>query len=234
MKPITELEADHGQNAFDAAADQAAAIIDSEEARQTVEIDGELYFADTGEFAGVPKGGGYLPEQLQTHEDVELFMERLLHSEATAAAEEMRLNAIISNCERLLKRHKSKIDWLRRVYGPQAEAFALAALPRKSGGELKSKTWRCPYGSIAFSDEQPKLKINKDSEPLAVEFAEKSGFDDCVKIVKSFLISKLPADQEKKFLENPELATANGFEVIGQRLVPSIKTGIKNAKQSSN
>jgi hypothetical protein len=219
---------------FDAAADQAAATIETEEARATVEIDGELYFEDTGEYAGPIKGSGFLPEILESPEHVELFMERLLEAEAMTAAEELRLKAIIANADRILKRKASKVSWLRRVFGPQAEAIILASLPRKKDGELKIKTWTCPYGTIGFTAKQAALKVDKDGETKAIEYAQYNGFDACIKTEQSFLISNLPKDVKASFIEEPIAAAAHGFVVTPSHLQPKIATGIKNASKSDD
>lgn len=219
---------------FEAAADHAAATIDAEESRATVEIDGEFYYEDTGEYAGPVKGSGYLPDVLETEEHIETFMERLLEAEAMTAAEELRLKAIIANADRILKRKASKVAWLRRVYGPQAESLALAALPRKKDGELKIKTWTCLYGTIGFTSKQAALKVAKEGEDKAIEYAETNGFDGCIKTERSFLISALPKDVKASFINEPDTAAVHGFAVTPAHVKPNIQTGVKNASKSDD
>ncbi len=235
MIPGCEFSDDVNQ-LVDAIATEAESQIDKDAARETVEINGELYDAETGEFVGMVTGSGYLPHQLESLGDVETFMERLLQAEAEHEAESMRLSALIKNAESILRNKNAKVQYLRRVFGPQAEGIALANLPRMKDGKLKAKTWRCPFGSIGFMDAPRTVAVDPDNEMGAIAFAESNKFTDAVKVTKKFLISKLPAVIKNQLLDGDATTAKDaGFIIVPPTTKVKIQTGIKqNANQSND
>jgi hypothetical protein len=213
---------------YDVAADAAA---QQSFDREVVIVGDELVYADTGEFAGFVVGT-FLPDQLATQEDLEDYLERLLTEEATLVAEQVKLDAIVRNAQANINRQKSRVNWLRVRYDAQASALALTLLPRKASGELKRKTWDCAFGKISFTSTAAKLQI--ESSELAVEYAQQNGYDACVKVVTSFLISELPKDAYSDITTDATFAAKCGFKVIPTQEVMKVVTGIKKPKDETD
>jgi hypothetical protein len=173
-----------------------------------IEIDGDLFDDETGEYAG-PTGRD-LPSILESEEDLLKYMRILLDAETRAAAEEMKYKSVLENINKMVKRHKSKVTYLRAMYEGQAAKVANTLLPRDKEGNLRSKTYRCPFGTIGQRTTQPSLKI---SDMLrAVGFMHESA-PEAIKVELKVLVSAIPDEVKQKLLNSVDIAEQFGFEV---------------------
>jgi hypothetical protein len=173
-----------------------------------IEIDGDLFDDETGEYAG-PTGRD-LPSVLESEEDLLKYMRILLDAETRATAEEMKYKSVLDNINKMVKRHKSKVNYLRTMYEGQAAKVATTLLPRDKDGNLRTKTYRCPFGTIGQRTTQPSLKIV--SQDAALGFA-KMECPQAIKVQESVLVSMVPEHLKTLLLANPENAESFGFQV---------------------
>jgi len=184
-----------------------------------IEIDGDLFDDETGEYAG-PTGRD-LPAVLETEEDLLKYMRILLDSETRAMAEEAKYKTLLSNVEKMVKRHKSKVKYLRDMYEGQASKVATTLLPRDKDGNLRTKTYRCPFGTIAQRTTTPTIKVA--TSDVALAFA-KLECPQAIKVQESVLISMVPEPVKAKLLNDPTSAEAFGFTVVEGGESVTIKT----------
>lgn len=187
-------------------------------------IGDDLFDVETGEYAGpadntLPKG------PLETEEDLLAFMNRINRAESDLVAEQVRLKAVIDNCERMVELKKKRVEWLKAMYETSASSIAESLLPRKADGSYRSKTYTCPWGQLAFRDVKPKVAI--DNQQLAVAWA-KHHAPDAVKVVESVLVSKLPEDKVSEWLASEDHNTPWGFTIEPGRQSVTIKTVSSN------
>lgn len=185
-----------------------------------IEIDGDLFDDETGEYAG-PAGGGYLPAILQNEDDLLKYMRILLDAETRAMAEEAKYKTMLSNIEKMVKRHKSKVKFLRDMYEGQAANVASTLLPRDKDGNLKTKTYRCPFGTLSQRTTQPTVKVAKPE--IALEYLKRE-CPAAVKVSESVLISAIPTDLKKVLIDDSVMAEGLGFDVIPGGESVTIKT----------
>lgn len=184
-----------------------------------IEIDGDLFDDETGEYAG-PTGRD-LPSILEGEEDLLKYMRILLDAETRAAAEEMKYKSVLENINKMVKRHKSKVTYLRAMYEGQAAKVANTLLPRDKEGNLRSKTYRCPFGTIGQRTTTPTIKVMTANVALA--FA-KMECPQAVKVQESVLVSMVPDSVKAKLLSDPSSAEAFGFAVVEGGESITIKT----------
>jgi hypothetical protein len=178
-----------------------------------VEISGELYDEETGEYAGPASGwisGNETPEEL-----AHLVLRRKMDIEAQLMAERAKLEAITANVQKGIDAIQRKADWLDRQYAEQVAEYAKSQLPRKADGTYKSKTWTCPWGSVSFRTTAPKLTVVDETAALQVVQALAP---EAIKVKQSILVSLIP-DNVKA-----QLADFRGFEVTPAGESVTIKT----------
>lgn len=183
-------------------------------------IGDDLFDVETGEYAGpsdttLPKG------PLETEEDLLVFMRRINRAESDLLAEKVSLDAVISNCQKMLDLKKKRVEWLISMYQNSAAEIAESLLPRKADGSYRVKTYTCPWGQVAFREVKPKVVV--ENTALAVEWA-KVYAPDAVKIAESVLVSKLPADKVAEWLESEDNNTPWGFSIEPGRQSVTVKT----------
>ena len=98
--------------------------------------------------------------------------------------------------------------------------YAMSQLPRKADGSLRSKTWACPYGTVAFRTVAPKVAV--EAEDVALEWARKN-CPSAIKLKESILVSQLPEPIRTAMLEHPEDAKKAGFVVHEETQAVTIK-----------
>ncbi len=174
-----------------------------------VEIDGDLYDEETGEYAG-SANPGWLPSVLETEEDLLNYMHLLLDAETRLLAERKKYASVLANIETMVKRHESKVKYMRTMYEKQAGTIALSLLPRDKDGNLKTKTYRSPWGKVSARDTKPSVKVTESS--LAVDYA-KWACPEAIKTTQTVLVSAIPDDLKMRLVEEPSLAEAYGFSV---------------------
>lgn len=107
-----------------------------------VEIDGNLYDKETGEFLqSVGRKSDWLPQDAS---DYEWLGGKLAESDAEVAAIEARRKFYNDNFDAMVRDAKRKKDGLLWKFGRMIEDFAKGNLPKGK------KTWTCPTMSVAF------------------------------------------------------------------------------------
>ena len=175
-----------------------------------IEMNGELWDEETGEYAGPASGwitGEESPEDLAL-----LVMRKRMDIEASIQAEKDKLDAITNNMVKIIGKHVARLEWLERQYNAQLQDYALTQLPRKADGSLKVKTWTCPYGSVSFRTVAEKVKVVDEEETVAWLMEHNP---EAVKTKHTVLVSKLS-----------DFATihAPGIEIIPATESVTIKT----------
>lgn len=174
-----------------------------------VQIGDDLFDEETGEYAG-SANPGWLPSVLETEDDLLNYMHLLLDAETRLSAETQKYKSVLENIEKMVKRHKSKVEYMRAMYEKQAGKLAESLLPRDKEGKLRTKTYRSPWGSISLRETKPSVKVTQSG--LAVEFA-KMECPNAVKVTESVLVSMIPEDIKVQLINDPSLAEAMGFSV---------------------
>ena len=154
-----------------------------------VRVGDDLFDADTGEFAGSAVSK-WLPDALESEADLLDFMRELQDAELRFQMEKARLNTIVENTKRMVRRAESKVEWMRAKWGEQANVFSEGLLPRKADGSLKSGTYTCPYGTIRRRNVAPTVTVT-DPE-AAAQWVQHCAPEAIVRSTK-ILVSKLPA-----------------------------------------
>jgi O6-methylguanine-DNA--protein-cysteine methyltransferase len=151
-----------------------------------VEMHGELWDEETGEYAGPASGwitGEESPEDLAL-----LVMRKRMDIEANIKAEKTKMDAIIQNMTKLIGKHEARLEWLERQYNAQLQDYALSQLPRKADGTLKVKTWTCPFGSVSYRTVAERVKVVDEEETVAWLMEHNP---EAVKTKHTVLVSKL-------------------------------------------
>jgi hypothetical protein len=184
-----------------------------------IEMHGEMWDEETGEYAGPASGwitGNESPEDLAL-----LVMRKRMDIEAAIDAETAKMNAIVKNCTAIIGKQVARLDWLQKQYDAQLQDYAMSQLPRKADGTLKAKTWTCPYGTVAFRTLAPKIAV--ESEDAALVWARKN-CPSAIKLKESILVSQLPEPIKTAMLEQPDQARKAGFVVHPEAQAVTIKT----------
>ena len=175
-----------------------------------IEMHGELWDEETGEYAGPASGwitGEESPEDLAL-----LVMRKRMDIEADIQAEKAKMDAIIANMAKLIGKHQARLDWLEHRYNAQLQDYAMSQLPRKADGTLKAKTWTCPFGSVSFRTVTEKVKVVDEDE--TVEWLMHHN-PEAVKTKHTVLVSKL---------SDFALEKAPGIEIVPATESVTIKT----------
>lgn len=179
----------------------------------TVEIDGELWDDETGNYLG-PKSS-WIEGDIDSEEKALVFMRRHLELESRLLARKNELRVIQAQAERLVKDEEKRLEWWRARYGEQIAMFARTKL-------TKTKTWHSPFGSVSFRTAPAKVTVL--DEDKAIEWAEAS-CPAAVKVKRSLLVSQVPDAIKAQMLEHPDDAEAIGFGVVPADETFVIKTG---------
>jgi hypothetical protein len=175
-----------------------------------VEMHGELWDEETGEYAGPASGwitGEESPEDLAL-----LVMRKRMDIEASIQAEKDKLDAITNNMVKIIGKHMQRLEWLERQYNDKLQDYALSQLPRKTDGSLKVKTWTCPYGSVSFRTVSERVKVVDEEETVAWLMEHNP---EAVKTKHTVLVSKL---------SDHALDNAPGLDLIPATESVTIKT----------
>jgi len=159
------------------------------------DIIGDSYFEiETGEYAGPVDG--WLGEELKTEDDVLLALQRLLKYETELKAEQLATQSVIERCKTMVKDKERKVQWLQARYGAQIANFAKSQLIGKA------KTWKCPWGQVAFRNTQPSFSV-LDEEKAAYVIPLSLG---AIKIEHKIYKSKIPREVQLTLVDQyPEL-----------------------------
>lgn len=154
-----------------------------------VRVGDDLFDADTGEFAGSAVSK-WLPDALESEADLLDFMRELQDAELRLQMEKARLNTIIENTKRMVRRAESKTEWMRAKWGEQAVVFSEGLLPRKADGSIKTGTYTCPYGVIRRRNVSPTVTV---TDPEAVAQWLQHCAPEAIVHSTKILVSKLPS-----------------------------------------
>ena len=113
-----------------------------------VEVDGDLWDDETGEYAG--PSSNWVDGPADTEEKVLQVMRKHMDMVADIEAAKLKHDAIFANICAEMNRKEARLEWLKRAYGADLEAYARKVLPKDSEGNYKTKTWSCPWGKISF------------------------------------------------------------------------------------
>jgi hypothetical protein len=185
-----------------------------------IEIDGDLFDEETGEYAG-SANPGWLPSVLETEEDLLNYLHLLLDAETRLASEVAKYNTVLQNVEKMVKRHKSKVKYMRDMYERQAGKVTESLLPRDKDGNFKTKTMRCPWGTVSLRDTKPTVKVQ--DMKMAVQFA-KMECPSGIKVEEKVLVSAIPDVIKERLVSDPSLAESMGFSVSEGGQSVTVKT----------
>ena len=147
----------------------------------------------------------YVP---QTIDDVEWVLQLMQAEESEIAGLNARKTAILEMLNAEIERHEKKLNAVVKRFAADLEQFAKKELEGQ-----KSRSWKSPFGTLAFRKTPGSVK------PLegAIEWASRND-PEAVEIVPKLLVSKLKTDRDA-------LPVAY-FEVTPAGENFSIKTGI--------
>jgi len=154
------------------------------------DIIGDAYYdIETGEYAGPVDG--WLGDELKTEDDVLLVLQRLLKYETELKAEQLAMQSVVDRCKQLVKDKERKVQWFQNRYGAQIAAYAKTQLTGKA------KTWKCPWGQVAFRTSQATFSIIDDEKaalviPLGL---------DAIKTEYKIYKSKIPREVQLTLVE---------------------------------
>ncbi len=159
------------------------------------DIIGDSYYEiETGEYAGPVDG--WLGEELKTEDDVLLALQRLLKYETELKAEQLAMQSVMERYKSMVKDKERKVLWLQARYGVQIAGFAKQQLTGKS------KTWKCPWGQVAFRTSSPLFTVLNDEKAAMVIPLNL----DAVKVEHKVYKSKIPKEVQLTLVEEyPEL-----------------------------
>jgi len=154
--------------------------------------------------------------RIDCKEHMDWYLEKRLNAVAEVNAIEMSsavlaAKAVLDNATRMATRAQKRVDALDRRFSAEATEFARQNLP------TKGKTYYSPFGEVAFRAVPSKLTVADEAK--AILWAQKNGFQDCVK--STFQVSKVPKWKVS------DLGPQEGFEIVWARESVSIKTDIK-------
>jgi len=166
-------------------------------------IDGLLVDPDTGEVVGVEKPQFHVTDA----HTAEWLMERLFNIDLDISKEEKRLKALMDNAQSKINDLKRRRNGLMFKYGPELEHYALT---QAENG--KSKTWKCPFGTVSFRSVPSTYKLNDPAAGLAWA---KENWPEAVKVEETFLPSLVSREVKEQL---------TFFERIEGRQAVAIKT----------
>ena len=154
------------------------------------DIIGDAYYdIETGEYAGPIDG--WLGDELKTEDDVLLAMQRLLKYETELKAEQLAMQSVVDRCKQMVKDKERKVQWLQARYGAQIADFAKQQLTGKA------KTWKCPWGQVAFRNSQPTFTIHDEARAaMVIPIAT-----DAVQVNYKVYKSKIPKEVQLTLVE---------------------------------
>ena len=94
---------------------------------------------------------------------------------------------------------------------------------------LKTKTYRCPFGTLSQRTTQSTVKVSKPDVALAYLKRECPA---AVKVQESVLISAIPADLKKVLIDDSVMAEGLGFDVIPGGESITIKTIMESKNET--
>jgi hypothetical protein len=188
----------------------------------TVEINGDLFDEETGEYAGPAKLDLY-PTDVTDEETFLWAMRKFMEAETEVKAEELKYEAVLQNITKAIKAKKSKITWLRNRYESCVTQYVWNQLPRDAEGNLKRKSTTCPWGSVTFRSTQPRLIIQ--DEDKVVQWAERN-WPSMLKVTTTPQVSKLSKELVDELMAKRTDAEKIGFNVVDGTQVSKVSVNL--------
>lgn len=186
-----------------------------------IEEDGvvHLYHPETGEYAG-PKSK-WLTTEVTSEEDALAVLRAIADVKSRQVGVQSKYNLLVKQQERELKRLQNREAWLLQTYQNQLGRYAEGSLPRKADGSLRIKTLTTPWGDIAIRHSKAKVSVTHDEASV---FWAQVNCPSAIKVKSSVLVSLIPEELKQTMLDEPSLATINGFSVTPEETKYVIKT----------
>jgi hypothetical protein len=188
----------------------------------TVEINGDLFDEETGEYAG-PARLDVFPTEVSDEETYLWVMRKFMEAEAEVKTEELKYNAVLENVYKTIQSKKSKVNWLRNRYEALVTQYVWNQLPRDSDGNLKRKSTTCPWGTVTFRTTQPRLIIQ--DEDKVVQWAERN-WPSMLKVTTTPQVSKLSKELVDELMAKRTDAEKIGFNVLDGAQVSKVSVNL--------
>jgi hypothetical protein len=152
---------------------------------------------ETGEAIGMVCLEGF---DANTPDGAEWVMQKMAETRAKAEYWDQRPEVImarqvIANAEQLAKQELGRLRYLEWRFKPELGKYVQGLIDSKA---IKTKTWRCLYGTIARKIKPATVKVIDEEYAVA---AALQAFPDAVEVTKRFYISKLSKDERAWLLE---------------------------------
>lgn len=154
------------------------------ELQNTTVIDGFIIDIETGEVLGHEKQDFRVTDE----KSADWVLEKIMDVQCERARIAIKRKALLENLDSQDKDLQRREDWLQTRFGPDLESFA-----REQLKDAKTKTWKGTFGRLSFRTAGGGLKVADQDKALswAKGFAPHT-----IKVVESFLISQLSADEK--------------------------------------
>lgn len=173
-----------------------------------IRVGDDLIDDETGEYAGPADND--LRDSIETEDDLLWYMRRRSQYQFALEAKQKEYDAILANCQKLLKDQQARLDWLNKRYESDASALARTLLPRKANGELRTKTYQCPWGKWSYRETQNRVVIWENDK--AMEWCRKNAPEAIV--TKSTVHVSLLPDWVMSKLVGDDADGIEGFSVV--------------------
>lgn len=146
--------------------------------------------------------------EVTDEESAEWVLSKIADAEAEVLKLQAMLNSVAERLQSRMKDQQKRIEWLNARYGADIAEVAKANLPKEK------KTWKGVNGQVAFRTTNPRLDIPKENTEKALGWLKDNGITQAIKVTESILKSEIPDDKTALLMEDAELRTIAGFELI--------------------
>lgn len=190
-----------------------------------VEVAGELYDEETGEYAG-RVDNGTLPIAVETEEDLVTVSRIISEAEARVEARRLQLENVIENTRTMLKAEERKLDYLMYRYSEGLQRLAFDMLPKKADGSPKVSTYTNPFLKVSFRKVSASVKV--EDADTALTWVRRN-CPAALKVEEKVLPSKIPTDVLESMVADPEGAKVIGFNVVPEHRSVTIKSSVSRS-----
>lgn len=190
-----------------------------------VEIDGDLWDEETGEYAG-RVDNGTLPIAVETEEDLVTVSRIISEAEARVEARRLQLENVIENTRNMLKAEERKLDYLMYRYSEGLQRLAFDMLPKKADGSPKVSTYTNPFLKVSFRKVSASVKV--EDADTALTWVRRN-CPAALKVEEKVLPSKIPTDVLESMVADPEGAKVIGFNVVPEHRSVTIKSSVSRS-----
>ena len=187
-----------------------------------VEVNGELFDEETGEYAG-RVDNGTLPVAVETEEDLVTVSRIISEAEARIEARRLQLENVIENTRAMLKAEERKLEYLMYRYSEGMQRLAFDMLPKKADGTPRVSTYTNPFLKISYRKVNASVKI--EDADTALTWVRRN-CPAALKVEEKVLPSRIPADVLESIIADPEGAKVIGFNVVPEHRSVTIKSSV--------